>query len=468
MGHRLATLLLVALAACGDAGDEPSAPREPPPLPGVAEGVRDWSWRDVLARPLDGEAAPRVELLALQPATARMDALADLAADDPAAPATLMAALRDPQDAVAALAAELLADGRHLHAVPRLVLGLGPYPVDYDVPVAVRCAEAAALARLGSPAGVPLILMLLAEGTSLQVPEGALPWSRTERIVYLQELALPGLRALAGTDFGFRPGSPVPDREAAVTAARAWWDAERPALWTAAPADDPGLLARARLVIAHLSAYQLRQVDAARFVLTNLGPGILPLLEEGLRDGDQYARVTVLEVAERLAGVCDGKDRARLANLAARPLLEDASTTVAVQAAAACGAARVADQLVVALEQRREPEVVIAVLDALGRSGQPAALATLQAYEAGPDAAALPADGRAALQAALLAADPSRDPQPFLDLLASADPDLAFAALQRLIALTGSDCGLDPAQPPGQRVEAISRAGAALASRGQP
>lgn len=462
-------MLLVAFGACGPPTDAPPASPAPPPLPGVPEGDRSWAWRDVLARPLPGEAEADVALLQLQPATARMDALEALArARAPAAPATLMAALRDGQDAVAAQAAWLLADGGHLLALPRLLLGLGPYPVDYDVPVAVRCAEAAALAELGNPAGVPLILMLLAEGTPLQVPEAELPWTRTEQIVYLQELALPGLQALAGTDFGFLPGSPVPARERAVAAARAWWAAERLRLWAAAPVDDPGLLARVRLVLAHLSDYQLRQIDGARFLLASLGPGVLPLLEETLRGGHQYARVHVLEVAERLADVCDGKARARLANLAADPLLHDASTTVAAQAAAACGAARVADQLVVALQQRREPDVTVAVLDALGRTGLPAARDALEAFAAAPEAAALSPDGRAALEAARLATDPARDPSAFLELLASPDTNVAFAGLQRLILLTGSDCGLDPAHPPEARKAALEAAANALAHRDNP
>jgi len=463
MRHRLATLLLLAAGACGESAGAP------PPLPGVAEGQRDWSWRDVLERPLPGEPAPLLALLELQPASARMDALDALcAARDPAAPTTLMAALRDKQDAVAAEAASLLADGRYLLALPRLLLGLGPYPVDYDVPIAMRCAEAAALAQLGNPAGIPLILMLLAEGTPLQVPDAQLPWTRTERIVYLQELALPGLRALAGQDFGFVPGSPVPDRERAVTAARAWWEAESVRLWAGSPVTDPGLTARVRLVVAHLSAYQLRQIDAARFVLANLGPGVLPLLEEALRSGDQYARVHVLEVFERLAASCDPKARARLANLAAEPLLRDPLPAVAVAAAAACGAARVADQLVVALEQRREPEVTIAVLDALGRTGLPVARAELEAYAATPAAAALPTDGRVALEAALLAVDPARDTSAFLAQLASPDTDLAFAALQRLMTLTGDDFGLDPAQPPEARATALQAAAEALARRTAP
>jgi len=456
--------LLLALAACG----EPSMPTEPPAppaLPGVPAGSRDWAWRDVLERPLPGEPGPAADLLALQPAAARMDALAALCdARDPRAASTLMAALRDTQDAVAAEAARLLGEHGHQRAIPRLLLGLGPFPVDYDVPPAVRCAEAAALARLGNPGGMDLILVVLAEGTPQAVPDAQLPFTRTDRVVYLQELALLGLSALAGTDFGYVPGAPVPQRGAALDAARAWWQERRLALWAAAPADDPGLQARARLVVARLSAYQLRQIDGARFMLPRLGPGVLPLLEDGLRAPDTYARVHSLEILERLADACDAKTRARLASLAAGPLLQD-SPQVAAQAAATCGAAHVADQLIVALEQRSEPAVLVAILDALGRTGQPAARDSLRALAGSPRAAALTPDGRVALLAARLASDPTCDPAPFLECLASPDAELAHAALQRLIALTGDDFGLDPAAPPATRAPALDAARAALERR---
>jgi hypothetical protein len=469
MGHRVATLLLAAVCACGEAAEAPGGllPSVVPPLPGVPEGSREWSWREVIGRPLPGEPAPRADVLALQPPSARMDALAALvAAKDPAAPATLLAALDDSQIAVAAEAARLLGESGCLAALPRLLLGLGPYPVDYDVEPAVRCADSAALARLGSPAGIPFILTVLAELTPLQLSDTALPFPRTERVVYLQELALPGLVALAGSDFGYVPGAPVPDRERALRAAQAWWDENRVALWSAAPADDPAIAARVRLVLAHLSAYQLRQVDGARFVLANLGPNVLPLLAESLSSPDTYVRVHVLEVMERIAPNCDSKARVRLANLAATPLLQDTTVAVACQAAAACGAAGVADQLLVALEQRREPAVTVAVLDALGRTGLPAARDALAAFAAGPRAAQLSPDGRVALEAARLAADPTRDPSDFLAVLDSPDTELAFAALQRLMTLTGDDYGLDPTQPPELRATALAAARAGLIERG--
>jgi HEAT repeat protein len=459
--------LLAALTcapACGPAATGPPV-TGPPPLPGVAAGEREWFWRDVLAAPLPGEPAPDAAARAAPTAVARVDALdALLLVRAPSAVGTAMAALRDPEEGVAVVAAHALGELGDRRAIPRLLAGIGPYPVDYDVPLSVRVAEASALARLGNPAGVPLLLDVLAEHTALERPEHELQWTRTERMAFAQELALPGLLALAGTDFGFHPMAPVPAREAAVAAARTWWEERRLSLWAAAPLEAPGLVERARLIIAHLGAYQLRQIDNARFVLTGLGPGVVPHLREALDSPDDYVRVHALEVIERLAAVSDGKGRARLASIAGRPLLEDEVGAVAAQAARASGAVGSSDALVVALDRRTEPELRVAIVDALGRTGLPAARERLLAFE-GAAAAPLPPDLDVALQAALLALDCARDPQAFLDRLGSPDVELAFAALERLIVLTGSDCGVEPTRPPAERAAALAAARAALEER---
>ena len=388
--------------------------------------------------------------------------------------ATLMAALRDERPGIAAAAADDLATLGDTAAIPRLIKGLGPYPVDYDVPIEVRAAEASALARLGNPSGIPLILDLLAEGTSLQVDEGALQWSRSTRNAFTQELALPGLVALAGQDFGFHPMQSVPAREAAVTAARAWWRQQRLTLWARAPVSGDGLATRARLLVAHLGAFQLRQIDGARYALTQLGPGVLPFLEEGLARDDDYQRLHGLEVMERLCALSHDKHRGRLAIVASAPLLEEAHTGIAAQAARVCGAARVPDPLVVALQRRAESEVLVSVLDALGRTGRRAAAGVLlpvadHALSGGPRPDSLHPDAdvtrpgaRAALAAAAFRLDPSRGPETLLAQLGSTDVDLAFAAVERLVELTGDDADLDPLAPAAERPAALDRARDAL------
>lgn len=445
------TLLATVVGSCGE---------EAPPLP-TLEG--QWFWRDVLAEPLGDEAAPRLELLATETPAEAVAALADLLlADDPATLTTAMAALRDEREGVAIAAAEVLGRLGDRAAIPRLLKGLGPYPVDYDASIAVRAAQASALARLGNPAGIPLLLSLLAEDTAHERPRGQLQFTRSTRMVLLRELSLPGLEALAGEDFGYEPNGSVPRREQALAAMQSWWDTQRETLWAAAPVDGAGLRLRARLLVANLDSYQLRQIDGSRYTLEHLGPGVLPHLEEGLAAPDDYQRLHVLEVMERLADQVDRKTRGRIAVIAAVPLLEDPSSAVAAQAARTCGAVGVADPLVEALDRRRESDVRLAMVDALGASGRRDALASLEAWLAGRDA--LGPDLRAAVAAARLRLSDDGDPGALLELLGSDDPDQAYPAIERLVQLTGSDHGLDPLADAETRASSLAAAERALAN----
>lgn len=452
-------LLLTLLPACERA--EPV-----PPLPGVPPGTHNWFWRDVLSTPLPGEAAPRSDVLALPTARERIDALGALVdAGDPTAFPTLMAALRDPSEAVAIVAAEELGLWGDVAAVPRLIKGLGPYPIEYDTSIALRVAEASALARLGTPAGVALLLQVLAEDTFFQVERADLQWPETDRLVFLRELALTGIEALAGQDFGYVPNASVPSREAAWSRLNAWWNERQVALWRNFDASsDEGLRTRLRLMVAHLGAYQLRQIDGARFTLARAGPSSLSLLREGLSSEDTYVRVHVLEIMELMArdvGGLDRKQRTRLAVTAAVPLMDDPEPTVSVQAARVCGAVAEVDPLVAALSRRTEPEVQLAVIDALGATGSPLAATTLRAWLAGDgreSPADLAPDLRAAVEAAWLRTDPQHPVDGFLALLASPDPDVAYPAVERLVAITGDDHGIDASAPPAERAAGLQSA----------
>ena len=217
-----------------------------------------------------------------------------------------------------------------------------------------------------------------------------------------------------------------------------------------------------RRLVANLGAYQLRQIDGARFTLDHLGPGVLPFLVDGLASADGYVRVHSLEVLERLCDKVDEKTLGRIAIIASTPLMEDTDTAVAAQAARVCGAARVVDPLVVALEGRRESAVLVAIVDAIGAAGRPAGLAALDAWRPPGDIVSDQPDLRAAIEGARLRLDERADPQGLLALLADADAAVAFAALDRLVALTGDDFGLDPTSPPSSRAEGLAAAAAAL------
>lgn len=437
----LAALLLAGL--CGSCGEAPV-----PELPGVAAGEQEWFWRDVLAAPLPAEPAPRRELLS-GAESGVVEALAGLvSAGDEAALPTLLAALNDPRDGVALVAAEQLGRLGDPRALPRLIKGLGPYPVDYDPPIARRAAQAAALARLGHPGGVELLLDLIAEGSDAEAPRGALVWEATTQVVFLQELALPGLVALAGDDFGFAPNASVPDRTAAAEQARAWWAQNRRRLWQTAPAlETPGLVARARLLVENLGAYQLRQVDGARHTLAQLGPPVLPFLAEALASDDPYLRIHGLQVLGRLAGRADVKTDKRIGALASTSLLEAVDPSEAAAAAEVCGAVAFADPLLVALRRRTEPEVLVAVVDALGRCEAGAALPALRGLafdDSTPDL-------RVARTFALFRLDPEWPPDDLLELLTEAGPELAAPALDRLARWSGRELGLDPYAPTDER-----------------
>ena len=457
----LLALALGALSACG-----PDAPGPPPELPGVEPGEGEWFWRDVLAAPMPGETPPRSGVLGLAPPAALLDALGELSqGGDPATLTTLLAALRHEQEAAACAAARELGTRGERAAIPRLIKSIGPFPVDYDVPIAVRAACASALARMRNPAGIPLILDLIAEGTGAEAPRASLQWEATTRVTFYQELALEGLVALAGTDFGFAPSSSVIDREASAVRARQWWADHEERLWDeAGPLTDPGLEARVRLLVAHLRTYQLRQIDGAVYTLTRLGPGVIPYLQEGLASEDDYLRLHVLDVMRGLATRVDRKTRGQLAVIAAGPLLDDPSPSVAARAARMCGAALVADPLVNALERRPEPEVRLAVVDALGATGLPTAHDVLETWAASQPRDTWPPDLKVALEAALLSTDPDRPTDRFLAMLES-DPDTAYPAMERLIVLTGSDHGFDPAADPTTRTAALDKARTALADR---
>ena len=458
-------LIAVTLTDCGDN----EARTDTASFLGIEEGNPEWFWRDVLAAPLPGTPPPRKDILSIKEPRARLDALAELApAQDPATSATLMAALRDPQIAVAAAAAHDLGAFGYVDAIPRLLKGIGPWPVDYDVPLEVRAAQASALARLNHPGGIELLLSILAEKTHEEWNSEDLQWTRTGQMAFIQELALPGIKALAGTDFNYNTSAPIPWRTESVRNMLAWWEQNREALWAAtAPLDEPALAARIKVIVDNLDAYQLRQIDGARFTLAQLGPGVIPYLAEGLQSQNDYLRLHCLEVMEDLTQRVDGKTKGRLAIMASPLLLEDV-TEVAAQAANVCGAARVADPLVIALRRRHETPVLVSVIRALGKTGQSVAREELNLWLRNQEMASLSSDLAASIEGALLRLDPMHPIQPLLDMLGAEDPAISFAALHVLIEITGSDQGLDPLIPPAERQDALAAAAEALGRHQNP
>lgn len=229
--------------------------------------------------------------------------------------------------------------------LPRLALRL-KYEKDY----ATAFWMADALARFGHLAGVEAMLTVW-RGTEDET-------LRAQSAARLGELA--GARAcadagelLARWQAGELPPPPEPFAPSAELQAEAW-------RW-----------------IASLGAWNLRNVDDARFVLVRLEEWVVPLLVEALGDSDVYVRLHVLQVLERRG------PRARGAREGVTGMLDEARLApAAAQTLGALGDAAAAPALERALTSP-DPELAVAAAAALGRLGHGASIPALQAAFAG-------------------------------------------------------------------------------------
>jgi HEAT repeat protein len=158
---------------------------------------------------------------------------------------------------------------------------------------------------------------------------------------------------------------------------RRWQAAE---LRKSAFVPSPALRAEAWRWIAMLGAWNLRNVDDARFVLVCLEEWIVPLLVEALRDRDIYVRQHALQVLERRGR------RAREAVPALLAVLDDPRlASPAALALGSIGEPRAREPLERALASP-DPELAVAAASALGRLADarsfPALLRTFEAARA--------------------------------------------------------------------------------------
>lgn len=124
--------------------------------------------------------------------------------------------------------------------------------------------------------------------------------------------------------------------------------------------------------IASLGAWNLRNVDDARFVLVRLEEWIVPLLVEALGDVDVYVRLHTLQVLERRGTRARGAVEAVV-----RALDEARLAPAAAQTLGALGVPSSASALERALTSS-DPELAVAAASALGRLGNPAAVPALK------------------------------------------------------------------------------------------
>jgi len=281
------------------------------------------------------------------------------AADDPAVcpfPQRLGEAaarhLRDSADEVALLHLETIVSGRWPWMEPVLLKTFGK--VDNHRLTVLRVRAAAKLAEQGNLGGVPLLLKVLKEETSLQ-DDVAREWDASPRTAWWKEEAILGIRALAGHDFGHSPDAAEAEQVAVIRRIEAWWAENRIALHArrAAPTD-PELVARIERMILAFGTFQLRNVDNAAFILEGLGPAVAPWLFAALDGANFRIRVHVLHVLARLADDVAPEERERwIARLA--PAVNDPDEAVQVAALRAIGATAIPAALP-HLEAALEPE----------------------------------------------------------------------------------------------------------------
>ncbi|MBL8842600.1 MAG: hypothetical protein JNL90_13855 [Planctomycetes bacterium] len=260
--------------------------------------------------------------------------------------------LRDRADDVALLHLETIARGGYPWSWPVLLKCFGK--LDNHRLTVLRVRAAALLAMQGCYGGMPLLIKVLKEGTSIQDDRNR-EWDPSFQTAWWKEEAIAGIAAVAGQKFGHSPDASDADQVAAVRRIEAWWQANAIELYAKAPPlDDPELIARIRLLIRSFGTFQLRNVDNAGFLLAALGPGVVPHLFEALDGSSFMVRRHVLAVLAELAPRVAVEVRQRwLTRLL--PLLTEGAGELVPFALQAVGALRI-DAALPHLEAALRPE----------------------------------------------------------------------------------------------------------------
>jgi HEAT repeat protein len=121
-----------------------------------------------------------------------------------------------------------------------------------------------------------------------------------------------------------------------------------------------------------LSAFDLRKVDDARFVLTRLPAWIVPELERALHDENRYTRVHAAQCFERMGKRAHAADGALLAALD-----DEALAPTAAAALGAIGSTRAVPELERLLTTSRDQDLRAGCVRALGKVGQASSIPVL-------------------------------------------------------------------------------------------
>jgi hypothetical protein len=218
--------------------------------------------------------------------------------------------LRDASDEVALLHLETIARSGFTWMNPVLLKTFGK--VDNHRLTVLRVRAAAKLAQAKCYGGIPLLIKVLKEQTSIQ-DDVHREWDASPQTAWWKEEAMDGIAAAAGGErFGHSPDASDADQVASIRRIERWWGEQRQRLWSESPAlDDPELVARVKTMILAFGTFQIRNVDNAGFMLVGLGPKVSPLLFEALRGSGFMIRRHVLGVLSQLVDLVPDAERPR-------------------------------------------------------------------------------------------------------------------------------------------------------------
>ncbi|NRA96986.1 MAG: HEAT repeat domain-containing protein [Planctomycetes bacterium] len=337
-----------------------------------------------------------------------------------------------PMERVAAVVA-LEKTGSYV-ALPDLLLALD------DRNEVVQNHVARALVRLGSKAGIPVLLANL------------------EKRILQNETANQILEDISGEDMGFNPDAGWALKNVAIQKWEAWWEGVR-AAGTKLPIEGRpyqqgmDLVADRRIafIVDMLGQMQFLYHEQARATLARMGAPALPLLRAGVESARRSGNATTRAgIAHVLAHIDHANSRELLVDL-----LKDQHPTVrsrATESLGQLGGAAAIQALSGALDDV-DPAVRLAAVSSLGRVGGDDAIVSIRGFDGSADAAL----ASAKILALFEATGGKEQVDAVLAMLLAVDIPARNAAHTVLARLTGDDAGYDAMATEKDRDSAVRR-----------
>jgi len=204
----------------------------------------------------------------------------------------------------------------------------------------LRIRAAAKLAQAGCYGGIPILIKVLKEQTSIQ-DDIHREWDVSPQTAWWKEEAMDGIAAASGGErFGHSPDASDADQVASIRQIEKWWNEQQQRLWSESPTlDDPELVARVKTLILAFGTFQIRNVDNAAFILVGLGPKVAPLLFDALDGSSFMIRRHVLGVLSQLVDLAPAEEQSRYVDKA-RAGLSDPDSAIRVRSLEVIGNTR--------------------------------------------------------------------------------------------------------------------------------